>query len=168
MMLGITSPGTLGWEVFKSTTLASDAASVSITGLDLASDKFYLIKGVWKNTSAADFYMEVNSDAVLTNYYYQCIVANNAVIAGARGNSARLGGVDANNAEMLFNGVMCRDVAGYPRFNAFTSHEAPNAIKMENFAWIHNDTTNVSSIQFVPSAGNVAAGSYFKIWRGRV
>jgi len=107
----------LGLNKVAEIDVAADTTSMTITGLDINTDKFYLLLFKTKNPTASGsgYCLFVEGDLVTTNYYNQNVYGDGASVGGTRENIPRIiylpAGERGSCTVWLF-----RDPDGYPRY----------------------------------------------------
>ncbi|RLE76539.1 MAG: hypothetical protein DRJ44_03890 [Thermoprotei archaeon] len=82
------------YEKIYETTLSSNVTSITITGLDINSDKQYkLIINLKNGAGSGLFRIYVNNDTTATNYYEQRLLANDTTVTANRINDCYIDGV---------------------------------------------------------------------------
>lgn len=156
------------FERVSETTVAGAAVQqVDITGLDLDTDKYYLIVVKIDNTTVAErsYTLYANADTTAGNYYDQYLNAIAGAVTAARANDGLMGACDANTCG-FFIIHMLRDQDNYPRAFIFSNSFAAASVRFQNSAWIHNDTTNVTQINLKGSAADsIGIGSRITIFK---
>jgi len=156
------------WEVIAEVEVEADCDYVEFTGLDINSDKAYVIFIVRKNPLSVDdaLKMYVNGDTDDANYYVQYILAHETTIGGDRLNFASTGTSTANTADfrVIF---LTLDTNGYARAIIFTNKDVPSSVDILLIMWAKATTeTNITTIRFQASnAGGIGAGSKFILCR---
>ena len=163
------------WEEVSETTLGSDQASVSFTGLDAYEEVQILWEGQNNNAGASYSFLlaTVNSDGG-ANYHY--------AVAGRSGSSNRL--QDASNATAGYVGMITgAQSSGDARWSAGVvtvrcQQPTARAKTLEGRSWggatgeagvlhaavVWNNTANaISSVQLFCSSGDFVAGSKFTV-----
>lgn len=153
--------------VGAATVAGSAATSLTLSGLDLATDGRYVVYGNFANAtgSAATISLFYNGDTTTTNYYLQFWQADGATNTPARNNSAALFTMNASS-HLTMKADLLRDLAGYPRMTMQVNRHAPSDIALVQNAHIRNNTANVTSLTFSSSvAGALAVGSSFRVYK---
>jgi len=154
-------------KVSETTVSGGAVTSVQFTGLDLESDETYLIYVLLKNAtaSASTISMTVNSDATATNYYAQTMIRSDTTAAGNRTNDAQIGYMNASD---FYHGhLFVHKLAGVnPWANYVSCYNATATVNVWNGAWVHNSTTNVTTLTIIGStASSIADGSKIIIYK---
>jgi len=158
-----------------STSITGSAAStLTITGLDLNTDKRYLVRAQLKNatTTGANISLFYNSDTTATNYNRESLTANGSTITGTRSNDAFISGLDSNAASTgsgntAFEFWIENNVDGHPSTKATNSRSGNSNILWQMFVheW-RTAATNVTAITLSSSVSNsLAIGSTVSIWK---
>mgnify|MGYP001412231782 CR=1 FL=1 len=162
-----TPSSTLTWRKLADVTISGGAVtSVSITGLDLGAAKTYFLMCHLKNAGAvqATIYLEQNADTTLTNYYFEQFKADGGGITAGRANDPTIA-VLAASTEVNFNAFMSQIAGVEPRTLSLSARAAPAAIIAQEMCHIHDDTTNVTSIQIISSVANaIDDGSTIRLY----
>lgn len=149
------------------TVTGSAATSLTMTGLDLATDGCYIIHAVLKNAaaSAANVALFYNSDTTATNYWEQVLSIDGTSVNAARGNDAFALSMDAS-IPVFAEVVLRRDLDGYPRSHVRNVRSGNTSAKIQLFTHVRNNTANVTSITLSSSvASSLAVGSFFKVFK---
>lgn len=162
------TPTTAGLTYEGGTTLSNASASITVSNLDLATDKQYLFIANIKLTSgspALRLYAGHSAgtiDTTNTNYYKQQSVVSNGVYAGARANDANM-----FDAEGMYQGFIFEDVNGYPRaIMAGNSVITGSGLCISDYVWYWgNNTNNLDALKIQSSSETMTAGSFLKIWK---
>jgi hypothetical protein len=145
--------------------------SIQFTGLDLDTDGHYLIRLFFTNATGSDsaVYLEVNGDTTLTNYYNQALQAAAAGASAARINSPQVGFMKgAAGKECIMDLHLYKKASINPYCNVVGTYTDGGAstIILLNKSWVHNNTTNVTSIELVGSvASSIAIGSHVTVYK---
>lgn len=154
------------------TTSGGPVSSVDFTGLDLETDHAYMIVGYLLNdvgTSGGDLRLFVNSDTTTTNYYRQEISRSATTMAGDRVNNPRIGNMASNPTNQLIVIFMSKISGQEPYAVAFNNPAAPASILWDSHFWVHNSTTNVTSISLASeNANHISDGSRIALFKAGV
>jgi len=147
--------------------VTSNTTQVTITGLDIKADKFYLIVFTTKNPTATSGWvsMYVEADTTAANYYSQYFHATGTGLAGGLYNAAYIGHVDSGDRN-AFIVWLVRDPDGYPRFNCYAMRKTGSGTEINLNSGSKTATvTNITRLDFIHDvAGGIGAGSKIIIY----
>jgi hypothetical protein len=150
-------------------SVTSDVTQITITGLDINTDKFYLIIGYIKNPTASleVIALYVEGDTTSTNYYNQDFYVSGSSTGAGRGNSPYILDV-SGGSNVGFLIFLLRDTSGYPRACSISTQDNVGSILIRSKAWTKTATvTNITRIDLVASVTNgIGAGSRIIIYGG--
>jgi len=156
------------WEVLAEVEVEADCDYVEFTGLDINSDKAYVIFMFVKNptSSSCSYQIFINGDTTSTNYYKQYAKASGTSIAGDRTNDSIMATINAGATMVAVIYVML-DIDGYSRVIFIGNRQAPDSVEIIITNVAKNTTeTNITSIRIaVDVAGGIGAGSKFILAR---
>lgn len=138
------------------------ATTLTLSGLNLDTDKFYDLEFSFKNAtgSASDLGFEANSDTTATNYYRQSFSVSGGGNGESRANNATAVGLPASTCAIGFGKLMV-DQDGKARLLLWNNQDSMNVLVLQGFAQGHNATGNVTSITIRSAVANaLAIGSY--------
>jgi hypothetical protein len=148
-------------------SVTSAVTQITITGLDINADKFYLMLLWLKNPTAAAVTYKLYFEGDLTdaNYYTQVLYATGTTVGGSRDNSPNLIYINAGYCGIAFVYIF-RDVDGVPRFTCDHSHEPASSIFQEHkYCAKTAAVANITRLDLVASAaGGIGAGSKLIIY----
>jgi hypothetical protein len=148
-------------------TVTSNTTQVTITGLDINTDKFYLFVMVIKNptASAASYGMYFQGDLTNTNYYYQDQYNSGSSIGGSRYNNPYFCNLEAGDCAVNYTFVF-RDPSGFPHFYAINGMRTAGNVYIRNHHGCKTATvTNVTQIDIKTDvSGAIGAGSRIIIY----
>jgi hypothetical protein len=150
------------------TVAGSAATSLTVSGLDLATDQEYYVRIVLGNAtgSAANISLFYNADSTSTNYDRQSLAANNTTISGARANDAIIAGMAASGNTSVSVRIRRRanDTVGAI---SEAVRDPTTAILLQYFAHAWRTTaTNVTGITLTSTVANsLSVGSYIQVFR---
>lgn len=154
-------------KVAETTISGGAVASISFTGLDLETDETYLIFLMLNNAiaGAKGLYMEVNGDTTDTNYYNQTLIKSDTTNAGGRSNNPQCGFFESS--DYYHAHVFLHKLAGHnPWCNYVGTYNTASTINVWNGAWVHNNTTNVTTLQILGDGTDcIANGSKVIIYK---
>ena len=153
--------------VGTATVTGSAATTLTLSGLDLATDKCYRVLFACKNAtaSASNVNLYYSGDTTSGNYYRQTIQFNDTTVTGARNNngfgfSMVASGPATGDMEILL------DFDGRARAFIRNSLSTASTIQIHDVRHVRNVVGNVTSITFSASVANsLAVGSYFKVYK---
>lgn len=157
---------TFGYVTSVSVT-GSAASSLAVSGLDLDTDKMYLVKGIFKNAtgSASDIALYYNSDTTATNYYREGFTANNATLTGSRANNGLCCVLTASQSSNFLTWIF-KDFDGIPRAFSFTIRGTPSGVILQFFMHGWTASTSVTGTTFSASVANsLSVGSTVHIYK---
>lgn len=148
------------------TVAGSAATTLTLSGLNLASYKGFIIVMALDNATAsnADVSLYYNADTTATNYNRQSLGADGASVSGARANTAQIGTIPAS--ETLTGSIeIANDRDGRPRATSRFNRDAGSVLKFSLFITAWTSATNVTSITLSSSvATSLAVGSTFTVY----
>jgi hypothetical protein len=153
--------------VGTATVAGSAATTLTMSGLDLATDGCYVIHAVLKNATAstANVALFFNGDTTATNYWEQVLSIDGTGANAVRGNDAFILTIDASTSAFA-EITTRRDPDGYPRTTCRNVRGVVTSPKVQIFGHIRNNTANVTSISLSSAvASALAVGSYFKLYK---
>lgn len=153
--------------VGEASVAGSAATSVTLSGLDLASDQCYFILFAFDNATAslANLSLQFNGDTTATNYYTQFITGDSTATTAARQNSALFCSLSANETNTGYF-FMRADLDGRPRTLALNNREAPSLLRVQFANHVWTTAANVTSITISSSVANaLAVGSTVRIFK---
>ena len=156
------------FELVGSTILAATATSVSVTGLDLDTDKRYVIFVSIKNAYAGSnaVYVDFNADTTPTHYYFQRSTSIGGAHGDATGNSQVWVDVAGADDVTTLKLNLFLDVDGLPMFSGESVTNASGSLRLTNQAGSYTDGTNITSIQIRGyRTMGLAIGSYIKVYK---
>lgn len=148
----------------------SPATTISITGLDLATDNEYCLRGSVKNDtgSPANISFFCEADTTATNYYTQTDTADGATASASRSNNAIIFVLPANECA-TFTFELKLDLEGKARALVSINIDSPTAIKHIDASYIYNVVSNVTSIDITSSvASALDVGSKVNLYKYNV
>lgn len=163
-MLAAGSPLSL---VGTATVAGSAATTLTLSGLDLATDGRYVMYMVAKNATLSNAVLSLyyNADTTDTNYWRQAFNANNTTVSASRGNDAAIVTL-VSSVDLSGKVEIAKDISGSPRANASFGRDAPASIRIDMTAHAWTSTANVTGITITSSVANsLAVGSYFKVYK---
>jgi len=158
------------WEKIAEVVPASDVDYVDFTGLDINTDKFYVLFSTIKNPTASDawYYAFVEGDYTETNYYSQNVNAAGTTVGGQRLNSPQIAGTGTGE-NCFFVAWITRDPDGYFRYCSINNKRPASSIIVVCRAGAKTATvTNITSIRISASvSGAIGTGSKFILCKVR-
>lgn len=137
-------------------TLAAAATSIDITGLDLATDKMYIIQLKLKNAVGAnDIAMFVNGDTTVTDYYTERIYAMTTGITALNENNANITSIFDTNTNSNVTIFIENNVTGNATARALGNCYYSAGLSMLDKFWAWTGTNNLIRLTFT---GSVASG----------
>ena len=160
-----------GWRVLAEVTPTVAVDYVDFTGLDINTDKFFLLLLTIKNPLAVscDYYLFVEGDTVAANYYFQWVQADGATLAAGRANSAAICGIGVAGERVLGWAWITRDPDGYAKARGNECRETGLNVQFVDIAWSKVATvTNITSLRVAAAvAGGIGIGSKLVLCRPR-
>ena len=156
------------WEVIAEVEPTSDVDYVEFTGLDINSDKAYVIFMTYKNplSVAINNKMYVNDDLTDADYYSQRISANGTSVGASQDNAPYIGGANASSSSTMVIFVML-DPNGYMRASVIQNVLTGTDLYVILRVVVSNNTfANITKIRIQASeSGGIGAGSKFVLAR---
>jgi len=150
--------------------VASNTNAVDFTGLDVNTDRFYELYGTLKNNDAstATYYLFVNADYTITNYYREYVVFTGGSITMGRVNDNALQYLETGKLGTLV-AVIMRDPDGYFRFHMHGTRYLGSAFDMLFMGCVKTASiTNITELRVASNvASGIGAGSKLTLFRGR-
>lgn len=149
---------TAGMTVKSDTLSTTGAQSISISSLDLDTDKHYLlmVHGLCKATDAGWIRMYYNDDTLATDYYEQRLRANDTTLSGARSNDPKIGWGDPDDGFTLHYNI-ARPTTSHPIAVGTNIFNLPDTILSDHFAMKWSTSTNVTKITLTAEQANCFA-----------
>lgn len=156
--------------VGTATVAGSAATTLTLSGLDLATDGCYVVHAVLKNATASDSDCSLyyNGDTTSGNYCFQVIAGVSTAVQGAAVASGVILTLKASSHSFADIRIR-RDVDGNPRA---VSHVARGqgtttpTTELQLLSHLRKNTANVTSITLSSAvASALAVGSYFKVFK---
>jgi len=149
--------------------VSSDITQITITGLNINTDKFYLLIFKAKNPTSSEtaYYIFFEGDTNPANYYTQDYVSTGSSYASARFNAPRIG-YNYAGENMFTLALIIRDVDGIPRWGAITTRRPINVVERGGYGGGKTAAvTNITRIDIVSSIANaIGAGSKIIMYGG--
>jgi len=131
----------------------SDVDYIDFTGLDILTDRYYIVHLWIKNptASAAMYYLFVEADYTTTNYYAQQVAAGGTSIGASRRNDPEIAWVGAGQSGGSW-GLIFRDGNGYYRVIGLNSRKETTYIETY-LTYITNNSplTNITQLRLAAS-----------------
>ena len=172
-VFSLTSPTTYN-KLLGTATASGACAVLSVTGLDLNTDKSYRIVGMVKTIALSGdvgINWGANLDYTATHYIDQQIAGKDAGAVsntGTQANQSQLARTFGNACAIYIDGMVTVDVSGYPVFlgNTYSTQATPAVNLMLVMAKKVDATTNVTSLQLWNSAGDnkIDTASYLNVY----
>lgn len=157
-------------QTISEVNVTSDCDYVDFTGLDINSDWFYILFATIKNPTASDcnYYIFVEGDYTLSNYYMQELVVSGTSQNAQRYNFASVAWTTAGD-RLLATAVITRDPAGYFRYYSNISRKTGSSHEICIKAGSKTATvSNITQIRIsAQQTGGIGAGSKFILARPR-
>jgi len=158
------------WQVLAEVEVTSNCDYVDFTGLDINSDWFYVLYFIVKNPTGSNsaYYIFVEGDYTLTNYYRQNLSVNGTSVAGNRANDPPIGYINANDRGLI-KVTMVRDPDGYFRVLSELNRDSSSNIRLGFNMIVKTATvTNITQLRVQAAvSGAIGAGSKFILARPR-
>jgi len=147
--------------------VTSAVTSITVTGLDINTHKFYLIIFMVKNPTAGGvwYHLCVEGDTTLTNYYSQYAYWSGTGGGAGRSNDACISSEYAGDEGGVLI-LVARSPSGYPHAWSFRAQRVGANVSIELYhACKTAAVTNITRIDIVASAaGGIGAGSKLIIY----
>lgn len=158
------------WQVIAEVNVAETCDYVEFTGLDLNTDKVYILFVNIHNVYAGNptIYLFREADYTATNYYTQYIYADGAALSAGRVNVPSLLYIPQGEA-LAGVAFIYRDTDGYMQAQAFGMRGRAATVRQENkYISSSNTTPNITSLRAQGDvAAAIGAGSYLLLCRPR-
>lgn len=148
------------------TVAGAAATTLTLSELNLSAYKAFFATFRLDNAtgSAANISLYYNADTTATNYYVQSVSGSNTTVSGARGNSAILATMDANET-LTWTATIVNDLDGRPRAFLHLSDGAAASVVMHVESHVWTSATNITGITLSSAiASSLAIGSTFSVW----
>jgi len=160
----------IDWQVLAEVEVSSDCDYVDFTGLDINRDWFYILFMTIKNPTGSNstYYIFVEGDYTIANYYAQYIHGSDTTITGARINYAGFAYLRSGERG-LFTIRITRDPDGYFRFISTVNRHTGSNQELESRAGSKTaPVSNITSLRVAAHySGAIGAGSRFILARPR-
>lgn len=153
--------------VGEATVTGAAATTLTLSGLDLATDGSYYVEMALSNATGSTSTLSLffNADTTATNYYKQYLAAGATTVSALRANDANVSFMEASET-CTGNITINNDFDGKPRAMATTMSAAPASITLRHHAVVWNSVTNVTSMTISSSvASALDIGSYIKVFK---
>jgi len=161
---------TKDWQVLAEVEVASDCDYVDFTGLDINRDWEYYLDVIIKNPtgSVSFYYLFVENDYTIANYYIQYILGYGTNLLVSRPNRPEIMALNGGD-QSLSNIRIVRDPDGYFRFTVINSKRVGSAVELPLYAGSKTSPVlNITSIRISAEvSGGIGAGSRFILARPR-
>jgi hypothetical protein len=158
------------WVVVAEVNVGANCDYVDFTGLDINTDKQYILFVVLKNpqTSNSDYWLYVEGNYTNTNYYSQYIYGSGTTLNVGRITGAYIATAPAGDRTRATAWIN-RDADGYPRWNVMECRSPGSTVAIQQLAVTKTATvTNITSIRISASvAGGIGTGSYLLLCKAR-
>jgi len=158
---------TAGLKSVASGTSDGSSGTITVTGLDLDTDKLYIVKFALKNAaSGGTIHLECNADTTDTNYVTQNQYDVSTTIGSQTQNSGLIGEFNAAGNYNSGYIIIHNDAESKPVAQVFmlSSVSGIGAVRSWRTSWRHNDTTNLTSLQIVCSQ-NLTSGDIVEVFK---
>lgn len=151
------------------TVLGSGNTTISVTGLDLNTDGFYMFAFSTKinSGSGSNVMLEANADTTATNYYTQTVrtYAGSNIDEDAGGNNPNFANAVSANENMVGKGFIQKALDGskWGDIDAQGNSGANREMIKASWRWT-NTATNMTSLQIV-SDNAFQTGSALYVWK---
>jgi len=158
------------WQVLAEVEVTSDCDYVDFTGLDINRDWFYVLQTIIKNShsSSLGYYIFVNGDTTLTNYYSQYIVGRSTTISAGRYNEPYWSSCSAGSGSFA-TGFISKGPNGHFVYEVIYKRDID--ANLNAYFFVGNKTSpvaNITSIRISAGvSGAIGAGSRFILARPR-
>jgi len=158
------------WQVLAEVEVGEDCDYVDFTGLDINRDWEYYLDAVIKNPTGSNspYYLFVESDYTIGNYYFQYIILGGSSSSINRETGPWIAFAVANDA-CLSNVRVTRDPNGYYRYIASINRNLGSSQEFCIYAGSKTSpVSNITSLRVSASvSGAIGAGSRFILARPR-
>jgi len=160
----------IDWQVLAEVEVSSDCDYVDFTGLDINRDWFYVLQTVIRNpqSSPATYYIFVNGDTTVTNYYSQKVHGHSTTVAANNYNVPAWTNLTTGE-EGFATGFISKDLGGHFVYELIDKRNADANLFI--YLFVGNGTspvTNITSIRISADvSGAIGAGSRFILARPR-
>jgi len=147
--------------------VAVNTTTITITGLDINTDKFYLLLFKTKNPTATDshYYLFVEGDLTIANYYNQYIAGSGTTVSAARASGPSI--IYVATGERGFCAIwLIRDPDGYPRYySSITRYPGASITNVSRTGSKTATVINITRIDLQASVADaIGAGSKLIIY----
>jgi len=160
----------IDWQVLAEVEVASDCDYVDFTGLDINRDWEYYLDIIIKNPtgSGCTYYLFVEGDYTITNYYQERVRATDTSLDSARVNTSTCGYISPGHGG-LFNIKIAKDPDGYFRFTSVNNRRVSSSQELLIRAGSKTaPVSNITSLRVSADiSGGIGAGSRFILARPR-
>lgn len=148
--------GTQEWVVVGELTQSGNADYGEITGLDLDSDKFYMVFFNLINNSGSGIHyaLTVNSDHTESNYNRQKLYASGGTVAGSQNSDAKFTEATLNSEGTNGHISMSIDPDGYFQATSVNGDDQSTATLCISHVIKKATVTNITGIRITASASN--------------
>lgn len=156
-----------GWEKIAETVLTSAVTNVDFTGLNINTDRFYVLFLAIKFVAdPAIMRIFVEGDYTLTNYYAQWLTASGTSVTAGRLNEPHIFDLVAGES-FLATVTITRDPDGIFRYTSLPSARAASSVSFVTIAGAKTaSVTNITSIR-ISTSGDMAVGSILMLCKPR-
>jgi len=159
------------WQLVFETTTSTPTTTITISGLDINTDKKYRLYMDLINNSGygRDYYLFVNGDTQSSNYVRQKLTANNSTITAEGGNDSRFA-INTSSGHLIYEFDIIKDK--YSRFKASytenqTSYSSITFFNIYKTATISNITSLTIYAPFLNGTYGIDTNSYVSLYRLR-
>lgn len=160
------------WKFVSEASPSTNVDYVEFTGLDVNSDKMYVLLVNLKNPlgSSCWYNIFVEGDTTATNYYSQHLSVSGTSIAATRYNSPYIAGIGSGaDAEASLVIFITKDADGRFRSMTLLNRHAPSGVDLGMSVQVKVAAiSNLATIRIAAeSAGGISTGSYFALFKVR-
>jgi len=158
------------WQVLAEVEVDADCDYVDFMGLDINRDWEYYLDITLKNSSDSNssYYIFIEGDYTITNYYSQYRVTEGSNISAGRINKPECSWLTPGDL-VFFTLRLTKDNEGYFRYFAVSSRSKTSNVHLTSYSGTKTATvSNITSIRIASEAsGGIGAGSKFILARPR-
>jgi len=157
------------WQVLAEVEVVSDCDYVDFVNLDINRDWFYILQTVIKNYQlSADYFIFINGDTTLANYYSQALTATGSSVSANNYNFPAWS-YCVTEKQCFVTGFISKEPGGHFVYETIDMRRLDT--ELQNWLWTGNRTSPVSNITSIRIAANksgaIGAGSRFILARPR-
>lgn len=155
--------------VYETEVTGAAVTSIDVTGLDINTDKGYVLKidGLNSNAGASDYYLYANNDTTQTNYTTQDLDASATSVSGARASTNIFAEAISASAN-FYSKIDITNGFSVFSYEADTIRSKGTGLSIQNRIVSKNaTTTNITQLTITASvADGLGIGTTVRIYRG--